>query len=889
MLKDMSNPGNLIRTKKQEYPMQEERLNTKKLNQLYNDRLKALTLFPTQSDRTFHLKDTPHRGISAAQDKSNIKKDINESIFKDDTYIIPTLLDGTHIPGIHPDAVCELVKRRLNTTLVLNIGSKEERQIFEDIILSEVKVFCDTMPHVICTGSFTTREKQQLYRRLITHLLIVSEHLFIHYLQNMELSKSQSVFSEEANLIRFKAQLLLDCSKFFNVISVRQHLINEINGLKGKEAVLKESNKEFNDTAFQSPEQRHARTFNFRSSYSPFTMKYFIRIGKPKEVISKSKRETDLIQIQNIQHLNLKEVYKLIPRQEDLSKPAQPVQCEAVSTPCPFTLSGKQETIEKETHAKVCSLKLLKQKSHSCFDLRIGDLLAAELGIALKPRASECPEICSIGETQTVQGDCVYEDLKRLMKDSSLPSLENQEESISDEDIPPLLKALTNGRVNLTKLRKMEDLLKDLNERQKQVKEPRRTQACLHPQACSIDVSIPNRPILRRADVQASERVFINHTDLSPYPPVYNDFLSEIESSSVKRLDQSLSVGSELEEVYGELINNISTDHLKFDQDLLTEPHAVSLDFSKCVSSATLTRRKKQRVINKQLDSLAPYNSSGQPLPLDKEVSRTSDSWLVWWKSSISSDDYMTYLHSQHPDYLKVIFHLYNSDSEDDGQIALMKEKERQKREQDKRLAELRELKEKYTPGMWNINSVMLGGLGKEPVDEGMEHDIMESAYQKKINAIWNALHIPEEQRLDMAIKYSFSEYRDILPQAINHWEKVTELIKKREKLLAELEMFERTASDPNRFFQKGYDGTSMARMKESKEREKLHTQLSNIERKVLEVLHLIKKSYNDKVSFKGRPYNEKLQWDKTEMLYWLQQGRNKSLLEKDIQKEAIH
>lgn len=40
--------------------------------------------------------------------------------------------------------------------------------------------------------------------------------------------------------------------------------------------------------------------------------------------------------------------------------------------------------------------------------------------------------------------------------------------------------------------------------------------------------------------------------------------------------------------------------------------------------------------------------------------------------------------------------------------------------------------------------------------------------------------------------------------QAIDRWEKVTELILKREDLLAKLEKFERAASDPNRFFEKG-------------------------------------------------------------------------------------
>jgi hypothetical protein len=43
------------------------------------------------------------------------------------------------------------------------------------------------------------------------------------------------------------------------------------------------------------------------------------------------------------------------------------------------------------------------------------------------------------------------------------------------------------------------------------------------------------------------------------------------------------------------------------------------------------------------------------------------------------------------------------------------------------------------------------------------------------------------------------------LIQAIDDWEKVTELIEKREILIAELEQFEADASDPNRFFIKGF------------------------------------------------------------------------------------
>lgn len=293
-----------------------------------------------------------------------------------------------------------------------------------------------------------------------------------------------------------------------------------------------------------------------------------------------------------------------------------------------------------------------------------------------------------------------------------------------------------------------------------------------------------------------------------------------------------------------------------------------------------------------------------QHMPTDKEASRVYNSWLVWWKSVVNTDDYMKYVSTQDLDYLKVIYHLYNSDSEDEEQahVALIKKQEEKKRQREKKIADLRAEKQSYSPGMWNVNSIMLGGLGSDPPVQDADLELKESLntssqvdipashvdLQKMINAIWNALHIPEGQRLDMAIKYSSNEYRDRLPEAIRMWEKAVLLIQKREKMLAELEMFEREASDPNRFFDKGYNGTSVARMEESKQRKKLYKQMSDTERAIAKILQFIKRTFNDIVSYKGRPYTEKMKWDKTEMLYWLQQDRRKSLIEMDTKKESM-
>lgn len=40
-------------------------------------------------------------------------------------------------------------------------------------------------------------------------------------------------------------------------------------------------------------------------------------------------------------------------------------------------------------------------------------------------------------------------------------------------------------------------------------------------------------------------------------------------------------------------------------------------------------------------------------------------------------------------------------------------------REREKKLAELKSIKTEYQPGVWNVNAILLGGLGNEPDVDG--------------------------------------------------------------------------------------------------------------------------------------------------------------------------
>eukprot|EP00057_Strongylocentrotus_purpuratus_P019955 XP_011674429.1 PREDICTED: uncharacterized protein LOC764604 [Strongylocentrotus purpuratus] len=152
---------------------------------------------------------------------------------------------------------------------------------------------------------------------------------------------------------------------------------------------------------------------------------------------------------------------------------------------------------------------------------------------------------------------------------------------------------------------------------------------------------------------------------------------------------------------------------------------------------------------------------------------------------------------------------------------------------------------------------------------------------QSKLEHIWNSLQMPDNLRLDMAIKYSSDDHIPLLEDAIYAWQLAVNVIVQRENILTSLESFERFASDPDRFFQKGHRGSSVARLEEAKQRSALYAALSAVETKVKKKVKLIDKKFHDTVTYQGRPYLEKMKLDCTEMLYWLQQERRERAIER--------
>ncbi|KAJ3069251.1 Coiled-coil domain-containing protein 87 [Podochytrium sp. JEL0797] len=138
---------------------------------------------------------------------------------------------------------------------------------------------------------------------------------------------------------------------------------------------------------------------------------------------------------------------------------------------------------------------------------------------------------------------------------------------------------------------------------------------------------------------------------------------------------------------------------------------------------------------------------------------------------------------------------------------------------------------------------------------------------QQQLEALWVALKMPLDQKLDMAIKYGSKKFGNRLEAAITYWAKASGFILAREELLLEIEIYEREASNPERYFKRGYDGSSEARMIEAKIRDGHLQKLHAMEEKLADVISMIKFELNETVTYQGVPYTEKMKSDYSEIL----------------------
>ncbi|XP_061173922.1 coiled-coil domain-containing protein 87-like isoform X3 [Saccostrea echinata] len=934
------------------------------------------------------------------------------------------------------EQLAKFVRRRIKARPDDPYLSIDDQQNLAGILMGEINLIWPEIRKQIDDPFLSPEQNKELNRRIAVHIVTVCEELFNHYTKKAQVLNQRGIFSGPANMSRLKAQLALDANKFFNILTIRRYIVEDIR----KQATDGDTGE---DVVYSASPEKPVRT---KSDVPVLSFKGMIQTSRPKSKVKRYRFHTPEQEakqiVDNMPSLDTNKVLGLLTDlpERDLETPSEASEGKA------SRISDREKQTSGVSKEDLSRRKVLLKRSRSLPDIQFGETLLEELGIdrSIKKDVLAQYEI-DILKRQMAQQKVQQSKQKIVVDASKKPQPGTREYAAQDlqrlvkrpqdtedpkikEDLPPLLQAITRSAKHDGLKERLEQRMKELEEKERQdikessvnIREP------THPQPSTVSARLPGMEV-RASDIRVSERVCMSSITIDGYTTVYNELTDEIDPATVKSLDKNLFLSDEIKEVYREIMKTVPTDHLRLDDDEMVQKAADDVNLSGTMASSTLAKRRSQRVINPALNRgqkapwgemdpkqwvRTPHNppknflgedtfhptffpkyktpnmekihdfmhnprkmaqikeqTENMPKFVAEKMSRTYASWLQWWRSTITSDDYMKYLSTTESDYMGVVFHFYDSEDEDEEEEeeptprgytiprmgmspfkphsrAGQPSKLAELKEREKKIEELKQEKNKYEEGMWNVNSILMGGLGKDPVltepqddddasssrkksadttksaktlqeraaarhsaklekagrevattsraskvttitgtiskletDRTEESGEVQLTPQERLEKVWGSLEMPDNLKLDMAIKYSTNDYYVKLYEAIEHWEKVTDLILKREDLLAKLEKFERAASDPNRFFEKGNKGSSVKRLQEAKQRSYLYKRIEYYDHEIKVELTLIKKHFKDEVSYKGRPYEEKIKWDRIEMLYWLQEERKSSAI----------
>jgi hypothetical protein len=288
----------------------------------------------------------------------------------------------------------------------------------------------------------------------------------------------------------------------------------------------------------------------------------------------------------------------------------------------------------------------------------------------------------------------------------------------------------------------------------------------------AVVTSIINGQVVRSSDLCVSERAPLATLRLKPYQPIWNELTGELNRKTIDELDSNLTEGQEMDILYHELVRTIPKDYLDMESEpslVPALPDSSSVDLAGVLASSSLPHRPSRRVAN---PDLRPVSTLGPPWgekarrdqwkksnlytgPDPKELMAPKGStltpaqarqrqqylnWLKWWRSTVSSEDYLKFVAQKETDYLHHVYHLYDSEgseSEDEGE---RERRERLVRLHSKLQAKQAKWEERYREktqfqqGLWNVNTVMMGGLGGDPHSSGSsseEEDQLRQLEQK--------------------------------------------------------------------------------------------------------------------------------------------------------------
>lgn len=764
-------------------------------------------------------------------------------------------------------SVCRRVAQRLACSGLAEQIPPEGRLRFTKVILDELKCNWQEPP---TEPSLSHLNNQRLRLRLLIYVLLSCELLFSRYLHLLKTMSTSVVFTESATITRLAASLAKDCTVFLTSPEVYRCLLSDFRALLKVEQAQGVKNK-LRQVAVHGALKPWPHSTGFAQvPGGSLNLNYLIQISRLPEFLSEPAPDP------------VKEL-KSIPPLKKRKKPLRWLPTMQKKTESSFSSS---QTVPLPTYSvaprteshPTSRLPLYSQvkKGQSMPSLREGWKLANELGLPPLPPRPLTPLVLITERKPELAADMVAKDLKQIMKTMKL---EWTSYSLLDSGQPLLLRALTHCPAAAHRMEELQRMLSDEEETSEQWGPKSPESPTLHPQPVTVTLQLRNQVVVQAAGVRVSERKFLESFHVEGTGVLYNHLAGELEPELIEKMDIDRFVGNSIREVYKELMSRVSTNHFSFDQGPLIEP-AANKDWSMFLSSAILRQEKQYCVINPKLAGLYSQRantvqsnpnrtSSLISLQASKGWEKPSDktSWMNWWKTTLSVDDYFKYLTSQETDFLHVIFQMY----EEEAPVEIVAPiKESLKIQPPPPL--LQDEEPDFVPGEWDWNTVLEHRLETKKTNLlGEPHKIQ--SLQKRLERLWSLLEVPNKDRLDMAIKYSSNARLRQLPSLVSAWEQALQPIQLREMLLGKLEWFERQASDPNRFFQKTGMGLSCL-LEENQIRTHLHKKLNLMESPLASLLEEIELIFGDPLTFKGRRYLDKMKHDKVEMLYWLQQRR---------------
>jgi hypothetical protein len=214
---------------------------------------------------------------------------------------------------------------------------------------------------------------------------------------------------------------------------------------------------------------------------------------------------------------------------------------------------------------------------------------------------------------------------------------------------------------------------------------------------------------------------------------------------------------------------------------------------------ADMFRINRKRAMNKIKSSRYhfKYNYGGY-IPA-KALSKESQA------NQISTNDYDDHLAHIFCDFVPMLLYKEKREAERLQEIEQerLRDEELLRRQREKELEEqtkqekVRELFEPE-PDHWKVSVLdyIAPEETKDPDDEIPSAPSKGPHMQKMLEKLWSTLHMPADQKLDMAIKYGSHKFSKI-GEAFQLWQDVADLILARESLLEDIEEFEMKASDP--------------------------------------------------------------------------------------------